>query len=77
MSNDMVKEEEGSYVGCIIECGHGFFPFCEVVDNDYYILVPITGWGVASHEINAPFAEGTCRYDGMERSRWCSGFVSI
>jgi hypothetical protein len=46
-----------SRVCCIVEGGHGFCPFGNVVENDYNILVPIVGWGIKIHEINAPLIE--------------------
>jgi hypothetical protein len=77
VSNDMVKEESGCGVCHVVECWHSFNPFGEVVNDDYYVFMPIVGWGVASHEINTPFAKGACRDDWMEGSGWCSRFMHI
>jgi hypothetical protein len=77
MDNDMVEEEAGAVFFHIIECWHGFHPFSEVVNNDYDIFVPIARWGIASHEINTPFAKGTYHNDWMEGSGWCSGFMCV
>jgi hypothetical protein len=60
-------------VGRIVECGHCFSPFGEVVNDDYNVLVSIVGWRVACHEINAPFTEGAnvimgCKREGGARA---------
>jgi len=73
----VIKEKASSCVYCIVEVRHGFYPFGKVVVNEYDILVPIVGWGVASHEVDAPFTEGDDGDDGMEEKRWCSGFVCV
>jgi hypothetical protein len=67
LGNYIVEKEAGGCINFVIECGHGFCPFFEVFECDYDILVPITGWGVESHEINAPLTKGDYRNDWMER----------
>jgi hypothetical protein len=42
----------------------------ELDSSDYDIFVPIVGWGVASHEMNTPFAKGAYRNDWIEGSGW-------
>jgi hypothetical protein len=77
VGNDMIEETNCIHVLCFVEGGHGFYPFGKVVDNNYNMFVPIVGWGVASHEINAPLTERVDIDDWMEKGRWCSGFVCI
>jgi hypothetical protein len=53
----MVEEKTHHFVDSIVERGHSFGPFGEVVNENYNVLVSIVGWRVTSHEFNAPFAE--------------------
>jgi hypothetical protein len=73
----MVKEEAGCGVYCVVEHWHGFYPFGEVVNGDYDVFMPISIWGVASHEINTTFSKGACHDEWMEGSEWCSRFMCI
>jgi hypothetical protein len=75
--NDVIEEKMSNHFCCISEGGHGIFPFVKEFNNDYNIHVPITRWGVESHEINAPFTEGANGYDEIKKRRWCSGFVGV
>lgn len=51
----MIKEEEGCSSCGVIECGHGFSSFGEIVNNHDNILMVIRRWGSALHKVNSPF----------------------
>jgi hypothetical protein len=74
---DMVKEKACCGVSDIVEGGHSFSPFCEVIDCDNNVFVSSAGGGITSHEVDAPFTKGAGSDDWMKKSRWCSGFVGI
>jgi hypothetical protein len=73
----VIKEKMRCSVSGVVEGGHGFIPFGEEIDYDNNVFVPIDGWGVTSHEVDAPFTKGACINDWVEKSRWCSCFVDI
>ena len=73
----MVKEKTRCGVSGIVEGGHSFHPFCEVIDCDNNVFVAIAGGGITSHEVNAPFTKGARSNDWVKKSRWCSSFVGI
>ena len=50
-------------VSGIVEGGHSFYPFCEVIDYDNNVFVAIIGGGITSHEVNAPFTKGAYSND--------------
>jgi hypothetical protein len=52
-----LKEKTRYSVSGIVEGGHGFRPFGEVIDGDNNVFVTIAGGGITSHKVNAPFAE--------------------
>jgi hypothetical protein len=74
---DVVKEKTRCGVSGIVEGGHIFYPFCEVIDCDNNVFVSIVGGGITSHEVDAPFTKRVGSDDSMKKSRWCSGFVGI
>jgi hypothetical protein len=55
---DVVEEKTCCSISGIVEGGHGFCPFGEVIDSDNNVFVTIAGRGITGHKINAPFAEG-------------------
>jgi hypothetical protein len=63
MGNDMVGEKMGCCVSNVIKCGHGFVSFGKIIYFHHNVLVYITGWRIASHEIYAPFTKGADRDD--------------
>ena len=73
----MVKEKTCCSVSGIVEGGNSFSPFGEVIDCDNNVLVTITGGGITSHEVDAPFTKRVGNDDWMKKSRWCSGFVGV
>jgi hypothetical protein len=54
----MIKEKIHCSVSSVVEGGHSFHPFCEVIDCDNNVFVSIVGWGITSHEVDAPFTKG-------------------
>ena len=57
MGYDVIKEKMHCSVSNVVEGGHGFGPFSEVIDGDNNVFVTIVGGGITSHKVNAPFAE--------------------
>ena len=74
---DVVEEKTRCSVSGIVESGHGFGPFCEVIDSDNNVFVTIAGGGITSHKVNAPFTKGVCSNDWVEKSEGSTGFVGI
>jgi hypothetical protein len=60
---DVIKEKMRYNVSGVVEGGHGFSPFCEVINCDNNVFVSIAGWGITSHEVDAPFTKGACSND--------------
>jgi hypothetical protein len=52
-------------------------PFGKVIYCHENLLVFITGWRMASHEVYAPFVEGVVGDDWIEKSWWPSCLVFI
>jgi hypothetical protein len=74
---DVIKEKMRCSVSDVVEGGHSFSPFCEVIDYDNNVFVSIVGWGIISHEVDAPFTKGASNNDWVKKSRWCSCFVGV
>jgi hypothetical protein len=74
---DVIKEKTCCSVSDVVEGRHGFSPFCEVIDNNDNVFVSITGWGITSHEVDAPFTEGVDSNDWVKKKKWCSCFVGV
>jgi hypothetical protein len=74
---DVVEEKTRCGVSGVVEGGHRFCPFGEVIDYDNNVFVTIVGGGVTSHEVDAPFTKRVGSDDWMKKSRWCSGFVGV
>ena len=73
----MVKEKMRYSVSGVVEGGHSFSPFGEVIDSDNNVFVTIDGGGITSHKVNAPFAKGACSDDWVKKSGGSAGFVGI
>ena len=73
----MVKEKMRCSVSSIVEGGHSFCPFCDVIDCDNNVFVAIARGGITSHEVNAPFTKRVGSNDWVKKRRWCSCFVGI
>jgi hypothetical protein len=54
----VVEEKTCCCVSGVVKCGHGFDPLGKVIYFHEKVLVSITGWRMASHEVYAPFTEG-------------------
>ena len=74
---DVVKEEMRCSVSDVVESGHSFNPFGEVIHSDNNVFVTIAGGGITSHKVNAPFAKGACGNDRMKKGGGSAGFVGI
>ena len=74
---DVVEEKMRCYVSGVVEGGHSFSPFGEVIDNDNNVFVTIARGGITSHKVNARFTKGACSDDWMKKSRGRPGFVGI
>jgi hypothetical protein len=74
---DVVKEKMHCSVGGVVEDGHSFSPFGEVIDSDNNVFVAIVGGGITSHKVNAPFTKGACSDDWVKKSGGSLGFVGI
>ena len=55
-SDNIVKEEKGCSSHGVIECGHEFNPFDEIVNDHISILMVIFIWGSKFHKFSSPFA---------------------
>jgi hypothetical protein len=53
----MVEEKKHCCVNSVVKCGHGFDPFGKIIHCHHIVLVSITQWRIASHEIYAPFTK--------------------
>jgi hypothetical protein len=74
---DVVKEKTRCSVSGVVEGGHGFSPFGEVINGDNNVFVTIAGGGITSHKVNAPFTKGACSNDRVKKSRGSTSFVGI
>jgi hypothetical protein len=54
---DVVKEKTRCCVSGVVESGHSFNPFGEVINDDNNVFVTIAGGGITSHKVDAPFAK--------------------
>jgi hypothetical protein len=73
----VVKEKLRCSVSGVVEGGHGFFPFGEVINDDNDVFVAIAGGGITSHEVDASFTKGADGNDRVKKSGGSSGFVGI
>jgi hypothetical protein len=73
----VVEEKTCDSVSGVVEGGHGFNPFGELINFHDDAFVSITRLRVASHEVYAPFAKKVDINDWVEKSMWCSRFVGI
>jgi hypothetical protein len=74
---DMVKEKTHCSVSGVVEGGHSFDPFGEVIDCDNNVFVTIARGGITSHKVNAPFTKGAGSNDRVKKSEVSTGFVGI
>jgi hypothetical protein len=74
---DVVKEKTRCSVSGVVEGGHSFGPFGEVINSDNNVFVTIAGGGITSHKVNAPLTKGAGGDDWMKKSGGSAGFVGI
>jgi hypothetical protein len=74
---DVVEEKMHCSVNGVVEGGHSFSPFGEVINSDNNVFVTIAGGGITSHKVNAPFTKGACSDDRVKKSGGSPGFVGI
>jgi hypothetical protein len=74
---DVVEEKTRYSVSDVVEGGHSFSPFDEVIDSDNNVFVTIVGGGITSHKVNAPFTKGVGSNDRVKESGGSSSFVGI
>jgi hypothetical protein len=77
MGYDMVKEKAHCSVSGVVESGHSFGPFGEVIDGDNTVFVTIAGGGITIHKVDAPFTKRVGSNDRVKKSGGSSGFVGI
>ena len=77
MGYDVVKEKTCCSVSGVVESGHSFDPFGEVINGDNYVFVTIVGGGITSHKFDAPFRKSVGSNDRVEKSGGSSGFVGV
>jgi hypothetical protein len=65
--HDVVKEETCCSVSGVVESGHSFGPFGEVINDENDVFVTIVGWGITSHEVDAPFTKRVGGNDRVEK----------
>jgi hypothetical protein len=74
---DVVKEKTRCSVSGVVESGHSFGPFGEVINGDNNVFVTIAGGGITSHKVDAPFTKRARSNDRVKKSGGSSGFVGI
>jgi hypothetical protein len=72
-----LKKKMRCGVSGIVEGGHSFGPFGEVIDSENNVFVTIAGGGITSHKVNAPFTKGACSNDRVKKSGGSAGFVGV
>jgi hypothetical protein len=77
MGYNVIKEKVRCSVSGIVESGHSFGPFGEVINSDNNVFVTIVGGGITSHEVDAPFTKGVGRNDRVKKSGGCPGFIGV
>ena len=73
----MVKEKTRCSVSGVVESGHSFDPFGEVINDDNNVFVTIAGGGIIGHKVNAPFTKGASHNDRVKKSGGSMDFVGI
>jgi hypothetical protein len=68
MGYDVVKEKMHCGVSGVVEGGHSFGPFGEVINGYNNVFVTISRGGITSHKVDAPFTKGACSNDRVKKS---------
>jgi hypothetical protein len=74
---DVVKEETCCSVSGVVESGHSFEPFGEVINGDNDVFLTIAGGGITIHKVDAPFTKRAGSNDKVKKSGGSSGFVGV
>ena len=74
---DVVKEKPRCSVSGVVESGHRFYPFGEVINDNNDVFVTIARGGITSHKVDAPFTKGACNNDRVKKSGGSAGFDGI
>jgi hypothetical protein len=74
---DVVEEKTRCGVSGVVESGHSFGPFGEVINGDHNVFVTIAGGGITSHKVDAPFTKGARGNDRVKKSGGSTGFVGV
>jgi hypothetical protein len=61
----VIEEKMRCCVSSVVEGRHGFGPFGKVIYYHDDVLMSVTRWRIASHEVYAPFAEWAGSDDWM------------
>jgi hypothetical protein len=77
MGNDVVKEKTRCSVSGVVESGHSFGAFGEVINGENNVFVAIVGGGITSHKVDAPFTKRAGSNDRVKKRGGISGFVGI
>jgi hypothetical protein len=68
MGYDVIKEKTRCSVSSVVESGHSFGPFGEVINGDNNVFVTIAGGGITSHKFIFPFTKRAGRNDRVKKS---------
>jgi hypothetical protein len=74
---DVVKEKMRCSVSGVVESGHSFDPFGEVINGDNNVFVTNARGGITSHKFDAPFTKRAGSNDRVKKSGGSSGFVGV
>jgi hypothetical protein len=74
---DVVKEKARCSVSGVVESGHSFGPFGEVINGGNNVFVTVAGGGITSHKVDAPFTKRAGSNDRVKKSGGITGFVCI
>jgi hypothetical protein len=77
MGYDVIKEKTHCSVSGVVESGHSFDPFGEVINGDNNVFMTISRGGITSHKFDAPFTKRVGSNDRVKKSGGRSGFVGI
>jgi hypothetical protein len=77
MGYDVIKEKTHCSVSGVVESGHSFGPFGEVINRNNNVFVTIAGGWIGSHKVDTPFAKRTGCNDRVEKSGESLGFVGV
>ena len=59
LSNNLVENKMHGYLIIGFNHGHSLFPFREIIDSHYNVMMPPSRIWVAIHEVKPPLGEGT------------------